>query len=229
MPDHVEGNVGYLTHDQFIQLQWAFNDAIKHVRWWRVAGYTTSGETDVRVQRSYDHPLGLPPAWQAAEEVTRLMNELNAYHELEDAANDLFGHYLCINLIREVQTATARWPLEDRKRKVKYMRCQACHRLSLRYHPPRWDGDATVVQCNEADCHAYMDEAMFAFAAELILHENKLREERDRKRGLGDDVRGDGTHGAPEDSDLQVGGGRESADDATNEVSVAVPSGPVAS
>lgn len=225
MPDQSVGNVGYLTYEQFRRFEWAVNDGVKLASWWRVVGYTTAGETAERVQSSFGHPLNLPPAWLAADEVTRLLNELNQWGELEDVANDIHGQYLAMLLTREVETAKARWPVEDRKRKVRYMRCQSCNRISLRYHPPRFDRDDIVVQCSEADCRAYMSEKMFGFAAALIEQENRLRADRDRKRRLGDDDGSDGADGKVETHDLQVGSGWEGDDDAADAGSLVVPTG----
>lgn len=130
------GGIGYLTWDQWDRLQRAWVTAHKHLPWWWVAGHIRSGDADELRRRSAELPLGLPATWLAAWEITRLMQELNRWPELEDAANDTDGAELALLLIREVQTAAAKWPIADKPHQVRYMRCQACDLATLRYLPP---------------------------------------------------------------------------------------------
>lgn len=193
MPDQNDGYVGYLTADMFSRFEWAVHNSRRLVPWLRVAGYIRGGDTDELKHRSTDRPLGLPPTWIAAEEITRLLGEINRWAELEDVANDMQGQFFAELLTREVETAGARWPFEDKPHRVKYMRCQACDQMTLRYLPPRDAGDTVLVKCSDRACGAVMDEHMFKLATALIESENELRRLGDRKsgRGVGGEVEAD--------------------------------------
>lgn len=134
--DPAAGGVGYLTWDEWDRLTRAWVTAIKHLPWWWVAGQIRGGDVDEMRHRSSEPSLPLPATWLAAHEITRLMQELNQWPELEDAARDDYGADVAKLLIREVQTAEARWPISDRSHKVQYFRCQACQGLTLKYMPP---------------------------------------------------------------------------------------------
>tara|TARA_R110002020_G_scaffold335482_2_gene550618 strand:- start:302 stop:898 length:597 start_codon:yes stop_codon:yes gene_type:complete len=168
-----EDGVGYLTWDEFERFRNAVAKTRRLVPWLRIAGYIRNGDHDEMKHRSTDRPLGLPPTWLAAEEITSLLNEINQWPELEDVAT--YGHEFAWQLTHEVETADARWPQEDRSHQVRIMRCNACDRLSLRYHPPKQEGERITVRCREKDCRAVMDEDMFTFAAALIESENNAK------------------------------------------------------
>lgn len=176
--DHQETGVGYLDWRQWQRFEWAVHNAVKLVPWLRVAGYVRGGEADVRVSSTSDRPLGLPPTWIAAEEISRLLNELNGWPELADAANDQWGAEVAIMLTREVETARAKWPYEDKPHSIRHMRCAGCHMLTLRYEPPRHDGDAIRVHCR--DCGHQMDDDAFGLATALIEKEHSDRAEQER-------------------------------------------------
>jgi hypothetical protein len=226
VPEYLDGgNVGYLTADQYTRFQWAVHDSRKLVPWLRVAGYIRAGDVDELKHRSNDRPLGLPPTWLAAEEISRLLLELNKWATDEDAAIDVDGSDVMLLLTREVETAAHKWPFEDKPHNVTYMRCQVCQQTSLRWHPPRHEGDGSIVRCRDRSCGAVMDESMFRFAAEYIRAENEERErrarERKRARRLGDRKAGAGDGGEVEGDDLPVGGGWADRDDASDEGVVA--------
>lgn len=219
MPEYIEGgNVGYLTAEQFARFRWAVHDSRKLVLWLRIAGYVRGGEADVRVQTSSERPLGLPPTWIAAEDIVRLLHELNQWGELEDAAGDEYGATVAWQFTRDVETAGARWPWKDRPHRVKYMRCQACNRMSLRYEPPRSAGDSIVVRCRERDCLAVLPELMFERVAVMARAEHDRRERVGR---VGKRASGGGDVGEVEVDDLSVGGGWSGGDDASDEGAVA--------
>lgn len=208
--DPAEGSVGYLTWDQWDRFTRAWVTARKHLPWWWVAGHVRGGDADELRRRSREPALPLPATWLAAHEITRLMQELNRWGELEDAARDIDGSDFALLLVREVETAAARWPIADRSHKVKFFRCPACDQMTLRYLPPntgerdgapmvdvKWrTGDElrsvrlmdVVVRCTDAGCGAVMDHSMFELAVALIWQE---QEARSGKRGLGD-ARGSG-------------------------------------
>ena len=203
MPEYIEGgNVGYLDTQAFSRFQWAVHDASKLVAWLRVAGYIRAGDPDEVRHRSTDRPLGLPPTWIAAEEISRLLGELNGWPDLEDAANDQFGAYLATELTKEVETSSARWPFEDRPHKVQYLRCQACDRMSLRYVPPRTEGGEIVVQCREKDCRAILPERMFE---RVVVMAKAEHERRERVGRVGNRREGSGNAGPFGADNSQVG------------------------
>lgn len=196
MPDQTEDGIGYLTWDEFERFRRAVDETRRLIPWLRVAGYIRSGDHDELKHRSTDRPLGLPPTWIAAEEISNLLQEINQWHELEDVA--VHGADFAMQLTKEVETARGRWPYEERSHKIQYMRCQACNMFTLRYHPPRTADERITVKCSTKTCRAVMDEDMFSFAAALIESENNARRLADRKR------RGDKSAPVEED-DLQVG------------------------
>lgn len=136
------GGVGYLTFDQWDRLTRAWQTAFKHLPWWWVAGHVRGGDADELRSRNREHTLPLPATWLAAHEITRLMQELNQWRHLEDAANDVDGAEFALLLVREVETAAAKWPLSDRSHRVQHFRCQACQQQTLKYLPPNLRGPA---------------------------------------------------------------------------------------
>jgi hypothetical protein len=141
-----EDGVGYLTFEQFDRLRRAWSDAIKLLPWWWVAGQIRSGDIDEMRVRSSDPALPLPATWLAAHEITRLMQELNGWLELEDVAHDAGAAELALLLTKEVETAAAKWPFSDRSHKVSYFRCQACQQMTLRYMPPNDNAPSDAVK-----------------------------------------------------------------------------------
>lgn len=139
--------VGYLTVEQFNRFGWAMHHSRTLITWLRVAGYIKSADADVAVATTRDGHIGLPPTWLAADAISRLLFDLNVYPELEDAARDQQGADIALTFTREVETARARWPWEDRPHYVRFIRCQECQHLSLKYQPPRFGGDQIMVKC----------------------------------------------------------------------------------
>jgi hypothetical protein len=221
--DPNEGGVGYMTWDQYDRLTRAVNDAMKHVYWWRVCGHIRSGDHDEMRVRASEHPLPLPAPWLAADEITRLLGELNYWPELADAVNTLEGYEYAVELIREVGTAMARWPIEDRPHRVQFFRCLACQQLTLRYHPPTViDGQLTdtIVRCTRKECRAVMDEDMWTHAALVIQQEWEARNGKQRV----DPGSGSAGESEPFEADgLPVGSRGPGAIDPTVEGSVVVP------
>lgn len=142
------GSVGYLTWDEWDRLTRSWTTALKHLPWWWVAGHVRGGDAEELRVRSSERPLGLPATWLAAHEITRLMQELNWWPELDQAVRTQDGADLALLLIREVETAAARWPMSDRSHRVRYFRCQACQQLTLKYLPPteKAPDDAPLVE-----------------------------------------------------------------------------------
>lgn len=223
--DPADGTVGYLTFDEWDRFLRAWTTAVKHLPWWWVAGHVRGGDADELKRRSREHALPLPATWLAAHEITRLMNELNKWPELEDAAHDADGFWFLLELTRETETAAAKWPLSDRSHRVAYFRCQACQQLTLKYLPPnlrvptnaptvevqRREGDVVrplvvadvVVRCTDKACGAVMDHAMFEIAVKVIEQEQELRR---GKRGLAAGGSGGGDDGPVGSDDPSLGG-----------------------
>lgn len=140
-------DVGYLSIKEWNRARWAAEYALKFLPWLRIAGYVRFEVEDVRVDSSGGAGIGIPPTKLAYIEINRLLGELNRWTELEDAANDMLGQFLLASLGREMSTAVARWPMEDRPHRVDAMRCGGCEQLTLTYRPPRWEGDEIRVDC----------------------------------------------------------------------------------
>jgi hypothetical protein len=220
------GSVGYLTFDQFDRLRRADENARRYVPWLRVAGYLRSGTDpdEFRSRAVMSHPpLGLPATWLAAEEISRLSYELNGWPTLEDAAHDDWGAVVAEQFTREVETAIAKWPISDRSRGVKFIRCYVCQQLTLRYFPPTFAGEQLVdstVKCTEKSCRAVVSELDFARMALLLEQEWELLNGKRRvdpgagSPETGEPIAGDG---------LSVDPGEPHSDDAAGEGAVAIP------
>lgn len=171
MTDHE--NVGYLTWDEFERFREAVDQFPKVVPWFRVAGYIKGDVEEVRAASS-NYPLGLPPTWIAAEEITRLSKELQYWANLEDAANDDWGRTVAMQYTREVETALVKWPIEDKPHKVRHIRCQECAGETIKYTPPAYDGDHVRIECTE--CGHRLTEDEFKVLVELVTAEIKRTE-----------------------------------------------------
>lgn len=170
-----EYGIGYLTYEEFERFEKAVNESARISTWLHVAGHINTSELDVKVQSSRIGYANLHETWLCGEEIDRLIQELQPYPTLEDAANDSWGQELARLLIREIDTAKHRWPMSEKPHRIRYMRCQTCHQQSLKYYPPQLDPDKreVLVKCTIDSCRAVMDHNMFSFAAALIEHENR--------------------------------------------------------
>lgn len=168
-----QDNVGYLTWEQFDRFQQAVHKSLEVVPWLRVAGYIRGEVEEIR-SASANHPLGLPPTWLAAEEITRLSTELRHWPNLEDAAADDFGKDIAKQFTREVETALHRWPTEDKPHKVRHVRCQVCAGETIQYDPPVGIWRPVRIACTE--CGHKLTEEEFKTLVELVTSELKRTE-----------------------------------------------------
>lgn len=211
--DPAEGSVGYLSWDQWDRFTRAWVTARRHLPWWWVAGHIRGGDQDELRRRSAGPGIPLPAPWLAAHEITRLMQELNSWPELEDAARDIDGSDFAMLMVREVETAAAKWPLADRSHKVRFFRCPACDQQTLRYLPPNFGARAdapmvtvgvrevsgvrpielmdVVVRCTDKACGAVMDHSMFEIAVAVIWQEQEARSGK-RRLAVGEGGGGEG-------------------------------------
>lgn len=194
-------DVGYLTYEQFSRFRRAVHYSLKLVPWLRVAGYIKTGNDDGVHSGAVHPPLGVPPTWVAAEDITRLSQELNAWPDLEDIAADDYGAEVAVEFTREVETAAHKWPFEDRPHGVQFVRCPGCHYASLRYEPPRFGGDAISVRCRE--CARLVSEEEFSTLTALIAAE--FSEVKGNERRLGHSRTGNGENEPVEADNLPLG------------------------
>lgn len=173
MTDH--GDVGYLTWDEFERFRKAVDLAVIVIPWFRVAGYIKGQQEEVRAASS-NYPLGLPPTWIAAEAIAGLSQELRHWDYIEDIANDDYGRTVAMDFTREVETALARWPIEDKPHKVRHVRCQKCVGETIKYTPPAFNGDKIHIACTEPECGNELTEEEFKTLVELVTAENKRME-----------------------------------------------------
>lgn len=177
-----EEGVGYLDMREYRKAQWAYehsHPASPFMRWLKIAGYVSFNAEDVRVQTSSSGHINIPATKLAWEEITRLSNELNQWRDVDEAACDQFGAFLLVELGREVSTAAARWPMEEKPHKIEVMRCGGCEMLTLMYRPPRWEGDNIRVDCG---CGYVLEDDGFAWAVTMIEKEEHERQLGERKR-----------------------------------------------
>ncbi|MFD5599945.1 hypothetical protein ACFWHR_07790 [Leucobacter sp. NPDC058333] len=159
--------IGRLEQREWSRFIWAWSAAASLVTWLYSAGnLNMAGETDVRVDSSSAPTINLPATWLAADEIARYLQELNRFSTPEQAANDQKGSYLAIELGKAVSKADRRWPREDKPHAMRLMRCAGCSELTLMYRPPRFPGDAIVVDCPK--CGYSMPEDLFSVNALLI-------------------------------------------------------------
>ena len=223
--DPNEGSVGYLTWDQFERFRRADHNARTYVPWLRVAGYLKSGTDpdEFRGRSVMAHPpLGLPATWMAAEEITRLSYEINRWPTHEAIAHDIDGHEIALLFTREVETAAAKWPIADRSRGVRFIRCYGCQQMTLRYFPPTFAGERLVdstVKCTEKSCRAVVSEIEFARMALLLEEEWELR---NGKRRVDSDSGSSGESGSEQADGVSVGAGESDSHDEAGADSVAV-------
>lgn len=174
--------VGYLDMRDYNRARWAWEQshpAAPFMAWLRIAGYVSFADVDVRVQSSMGGHIGIPATTLAHDEIQRISVELyEQFGELDKAACDQFGAYLLVQLGREVSTAVARWPMEERPHKVTAMRCGGCGELSLTYRPPRHEGDSVRVDCK---CGYVLEDDGFAWAVTMIQKEEDERRKKERK------------------------------------------------
>lgn len=166
-------NVGYLTWDEFDRFRTAVHQSLTVVAWFRVAGYIKGQQEEVRATSS-NYPLGLPPTWIAAEDITRLSQELRFWTDLEDAAADDYGCVVAMQFTRAVETALAKWPIEDKPHKVRHIRCQVCAGETIKYEPPRNMWHPVRIICTE--CGHELTEDEFKILMELVTAEIKRTE-----------------------------------------------------
>jgi hypothetical protein len=173
--------VGYLDIRDYKRAQWAYEQshpAAPFMQWLKIAGYVSFDADDVRVQSSGGGHINIPATKLAWEEITRISTELNRWDGVESAACDQFGAFLLVELGREVSTAVARWPMEERPHKIESMRCGGCGMLTLTYRPPRWEGDAIRVDCA---CGYVLEDDGFSWAVTMIQKEEDERRKKERK------------------------------------------------
>ncbi|MGW9020664.1 hypothetical protein ACWGOE_04170 [Leucobacter chromiiresistens] len=164
---HAADGIGRLEQREWSRFIWAWSVAAPLVTWLYAAGILNmAGETDVRVDSSSAPTINLPATWLAADEIARYLQELNGYATPEQAANDQKGAYLAIELGRAVSIADRRWPRVDKPHAMRLMRCGGCSELTLMYRPPRFPGDAIVVDCPK--CGYSMPEDLFSVNVLLI-------------------------------------------------------------
>lgn len=176
--DLASEGVGYLDMREFNKARWAFEQshpASPFMLWLRDAGHVSFTVEDVRVSGSNDQAIPIPATKLAWEEITRISTELNQWPGVEEAACDKFGASLLLDLGREVGTAWARWPMEDKPRKIRELICGECEQMSLVVMPPRFEGDESIVKC---DCGYEMTKEEFDQLVEMFDKEDRARKKQ---------------------------------------------------
>lgn len=160
--------VGYLTPRQFARLERAIDTARWLVPYLYAAGHITTEQAG-RTKRS-EAPLPIPATWVAAHTIDDLLNRLQPWDDLRDAAADLQGQWLCRCLWQEVESAARNWPIEEKPHHVVYVRCRQCQRLALEWQPPQYAGDDIRVVCTV--CGHLETPEMVAWDARLVIDEH---------------------------------------------------------
>lgn len=169
--------VGYLEMRDYNKARWAYelsHPASPFMQWLRTAGNVSFAVEDIRVDSSTVPSIPIPATKLAHDEIARISLELNKWPGVEEAANDKFGASLLIDLGREVATAAHRWPMEDKPRRIVYLRCGGCGLLTLVYRPPRWAGDELKADCSNRCGFELVGEEL-ALSIAMVLEEEKVR------------------------------------------------------
>lgn len=160
-------------------VEWAMREGRRYVPWLRAAGNLRGGDPDELRGHSKPGPgWVLPATWVAAEEISRIMGELNRWPELEDALFDPEGVEWCDALVFEVRVAVKRWPLEEKPHRIRTVRCPGCGQMTLRYLPAMLHAGQVldvVVRCNFEDCRTELSESSFAELTMLLIAEQEAR------------------------------------------------------
>lgn len=160
--------VGYLTPRQFARAERAIGTARWLIPWLYSAGHLRFGEQDGATRRA-EAPLPIPATWVAAHTIDSIIDLLQPWPALEDAAADLRGQYLLRQLWAAVETSARRWPVEEQPHTVEHIRCRQCQRLTLEWQPPAYVRDDIRVVCTV--CGHVEAPEMIAWDARVILDE----------------------------------------------------------
>lgn len=106
---------------------------------------------------------------RVAEAVRWAVAELSVKHT--DVVSRTGGAEAAVGFYRAVQTALARFPLEEKSRPVKYIKCRNCQQKTLRWLPPLEYMDAIVIQCQNLTCGEYYDPAMAEWDMRVLRQE----------------------------------------------------------
>ncbi len=166
MNDHPEGVVGYLEMWEYNRFVWEWEQAGKIIAWLRSAGEIKGTQEDVRVSSSTDPATPLAATWLAADEINSHCVALNRFHTEQAAAKDEIGQYHAVELGRLVASAERRWPRVDKPRRITFMTCGGCDKLTLAYRPPRYPGDEIVISCY---CGYTLTPSEYALVQHIIL------------------------------------------------------------
>ena len=176
-----DGRVGYLEQRDWNKARWAYDYADKFLPWLDVAGYVSFDADVGTVDTSASAGLGIPATSLMADEIRRLIREIDRWPYLETAARDIFGASLMLDLGREMTTAVHRWPMEDKPRQIQELMCGECEQFTLTVRPPRWEGDHSIVTCT---CGYRMTMEEFEQLVDMF-----KKEDDDRKRKAVADAR----------------------------------------
>lgn len=116
--------------------------------------------------------VGLKPT--AADDATRqfaqwLLNQQTWIEDQEWAAEMLR------DLGTTIATNRARYPADERSRRIPDLPCRNCQRMSLSYHPPTVAGADFLVQCEHHACSAIIPENLWGLAIRQLLDEHPDR------------------------------------------------------
>lgn len=167
-------NVGYLDWATWVRLQNAVQTVPTLCAWLRAAGNIRNLDPNETRAPSREAGTLLPGAWIAADTIDRLHAQLRAHGTLEKAVNRGDGVIIALDLIREVETAIKRWPIQDEPHELHWIRCAQCDKLTVQYLPPRHAGDHTVYKCTS--CGALESPEQFSARAKLVLEESDRKE-----------------------------------------------------
>lgn len=167
--------VGYLDMREYNRARWAWEQshpAAPFMLWLKVAGHVNFSPDNIRVASSTSPGIPIPATSLAFAEITRLADYLyEQFGDVETAAQDKYGGApVLLDLAREVSTAYARWPIEEKPHRVNVIPCPGCNMLTLMYRPPVEKNDAVTITCL-AQCGTTITGQQFADMCDLMEQE----------------------------------------------------------
>jgi hypothetical protein len=76
-----------------------------------------------------------------------------------------------VRYVHAVQTALHAFPLEEKPRRIRHIRCRTCQHESLQWRPPLEHLDPIVIQCSNPGCGALWDPQMIDFDMRVLREE----------------------------------------------------------
>lgn len=119
-------------------------------------------------------PVGFPSTatiGHVAALTGSLVDDLQAMRE--DLVRRQSGALTAVQLSRQFQAWSGRFPLQEAEHRVPLIRCRSCQRTMLNWQPPRFFMDEVVIRCGW--CSAVESQELIEFDLRLLAEDRKQR------------------------------------------------------